>query len=170
MEITMPDNEHSLDDIDFAILDLLQSDSSIANSELAAKVGLSPSACLARTKSLRRRGILRHFTAIVDQEKVGLPVSTFTFVTLSKHSRKAARAFLEKIEKMPQVMECYNVTGQADYLLKIISPDISSYRDFVIDGLIGIQGVKHVETLVVLKTEKHHFSLPLSAETIRRTK
>ena len=106
----------------------------------------------------------------MDQEKVGLPVSTFTFVTLSKHSRKAAQAFLKKIEKMSQIMECYNVTGQADYLLKILSPDISSYRDFVIDGLIGIQGVKHVETLVVLKTEKRHFSLPLGAETMRRTK
>jgi DNA-binding Lrp family transcriptional regulator len=106
----------------------------------------------------------------VDQEKVGLPVSTFTFVTLSKHSRKAAQAFLKKIEKMPQVMECYNVTGQADYLLKIISPEISSYRDFIIDGLIEIQGVKHVETLVVLKTEKRNFSLPLSTPTVRGTK
>ena len=165
----MPNNEHSLDHTDTAILDLLQFDSSIANSELAAKVGLSPSASLARTKSLRRRGVLRRFTAIVDQEKVGLPVSTFTFVTLSKHSRKAAEAFLKKIEKMPQVMECYNVTGQADYLLKIISPDISSYRDFIIDGLIEIQGVEHVETLVVLKTEKCNFSLPLRAPTMRRT-
>jgi Lrp/AsnC family transcriptional regulator len=166
----MPNNKHSLDHTDTAILDLLQLDSSIANSELAAKVGLSPSACLARTKSLRQRGVLGQFTAIVDQEKVGLPVSTFTFVTLSKHSRRAAQAFLKKIEKTPQVMECYNVTGQADYLLKIVSPDISSYRDFVIDGLIGIQGVNHVETLVVLKTEKRNFNLPLSTQTMRRSK
>ncbi len=166
----MSNSEYRLDHTDIAILDLLQLDSSIANSELAAKVGLSPSACLARTKNLRRRGVLGLFTAIVDQEKVGLPVSMFTFVTLSKHSRKAAQAFLKRIEDMPQVMECYNVTGQADYLLKIISPDISSYRDFIIDGLIEIQGVKHVETLVVLKTEKRNFSLPLSRPTVRRTK
>lgn len=157
----MPNNEHLLDQADTAILELLQLDSSIPNSELAKKVGLSPSACLARTKNLRRRGILERFTAILDQGKVGLPVSTFTFVTLSKHSRKAAEAFIKKIEKMPQVIECYNVTGRADYLLKIISPDISSYRDFIIDGLIGIQQVEHVETLVVLKTEKRNFSLPL---------
>ena len=166
----MSNNEHSLDHTDTVILDLLQLDSSIANSELAAKVGLSPSACLARTKSLRQRGVLKQFTAVVDQEKVGLPVSTFTFVTLSKHSRKAAQAFLQKVENMPQVMECYNVTGRADYLLKIISPDISSYRDFVIDGLIGIQGVNHVETLVILKTEKRNFSLPMNPPAVRRTK
>jgi Lrp/AsnC family leucine-responsive transcriptional regulator len=106
----------------------------------------------------------------VDQDKVGLPVSTFTFVTLSKHSRKAAIAFLKKIEKMPEVMECYNMTGQADYLLKIVSPDIARYRDFVMDGLIEIPGVQHVETLVVLKTEKRSFSLPLGTPAARRTK
>jgi Lrp/AsnC family leucine-responsive transcriptional regulator len=166
----MPKTEHALDSTDIAILDLLQFDSNIANSDLAEKVGLSPSACLARTKSLHQRGVLGQFTAVVDQDKVGLPVSTFTFVTLSKHSRKAAIAFLKKIEKMPEVMECYNMTGQADYLLKIVSPDIARYRDFVMDGLIEIPGVQHVETLVVLKTEKRSFSLPLGTPAARRTK
>ena len=166
----MPNDEHPLDSTDVAILDLLQSDSSIANSELASRVGLSPSACLARTKSLRGRGVLVRFAAIVDQEKVGLPVSTFTFVTLSKHSRRAAETFLKRVGEMPQVMECYNVTGRADYLLKIIAPDISSYRDFIIDKLIEIQEVDHVETLVVLKTEKRTFTLSLTAPTAGRTK
>ena len=165
----MPEDQHMLDSTDLAILDLLQTDSSVPNSELAAKVGLSPSACLARTKSLRGRGVLGQFTAIVNQEKVGLPVSTFTFVTLSKHSRQAAEAFLGKIELMPQVMECYNVTGKADYLLKIVASDISHYRDFVIDELIAIPGVEHVETLVVLKTKKRCFSLPFTVRTAGRT-
>jgi Lrp/AsnC family leucine-responsive transcriptional regulator len=159
-----------LDETDAAILDLLQADASIANSDLAAKVGLSPSACLARTKRLRERGVVRDFTALVDQEMVGLPVTTFTFVTLAKHSRKAAETFLKRIAAMPQVMECYNVTGHADYLLKIVAPDISSYRDFVIDGLIGVPGVDHVETLVVLKTEKRQLRLPLNLSSLWRTR
>jgi Lrp/AsnC family leucine-responsive transcriptional regulator len=166
----MANEEFHFDDTDAAILDLLQRDASLANSDLAAKVGLSPSACLARTKRLRQRGVVRGFTALVDQDKVGLPVTTFTFVTLAKHSRKAAETFLKRIAQMPQVMECHHVTGRADYLLKIVAPDISSYRDFVIDGLIGIPGVEHVETLVVLKTEKRQLRLPLSTSPLWRTR
>jgi Lrp/AsnC family transcriptional regulator len=166
----MPNGRYQLDDTDIAILELLQADASVSNSELAARVGLSPSACLARVNRLRERGVIERFTAIVEHEKVGLPVTTFSFVTLSKHSRKAAEAFLQKIMDMSQVTECYNVTGRADYLLKIIAPGISSYRDFVIDGLIGIPGVEHVETLVVMKTEKRSFSLPLSTSSTRRMK
>lgn len=166
----MSNGGYQIDDTDVTILKLLQADSSASNSELAARIGLSPSACLARVNRLRERGVIEGFTAIIEQEKVGLPVTTFSFVTLSKHSRKAADAFLKKIMNMPQVTECYNVTGRADYLLKIIAPGISSYRDFVIDGLIGIPGVEHVETLVVLKTEKRTFSLPLSTSSNRRMK
>jgi Lrp/AsnC family leucine-responsive transcriptional regulator len=166
----MPNEGLLLDETDAAILDLIQTDSSIANSDLAVKVGLSPSACLARSKRLRERGVVRDFTAIVDQEKVGLPVTMFTFVTLAKHSRKAAETFLKSISAIPQVMECYNVTGRADYLLKIVAPEISSYRDFVIDELIEIQGVDHVETLVVLKTEKRQLRLPLNTSSVWRTK
>jgi Lrp/AsnC family leucine-responsive transcriptional regulator len=168
--INMANEELHLDKTDAAILDLLQTDSSLANSDLAAQVGLSPSACLARTKRLRERGVVRDFTALVDQDKVGLPVTTFTFVILAKHSRKAAETFLKRIAQMPQVMECYNVTGRADYLLKIVAPDIASYRDFVIDGLIGIPGVEHVETLVVLKTEKRKLRLPLDLSSLGRAK
>jgi len=166
----MPNGEYQLDNTDIAILELLQADSSASNSDLAVGIGLSPSACLARVNRLRERGVIERFTAIVEQKKVGLPVTTFSFVTLSKHGRKAADTFLKKILDMPQVMECYNVTGRADYLLKIIASGISSYRDFVIDGLIGIPGVEHVETLVVLKTEKRSFSLPLNASNSRRMK
>jgi Lrp/AsnC family transcriptional regulator, leucine-responsive regulatory protein len=159
-----------IDDIDTSILDALQHDSSVANAELATRVGLSPSACLARVKRLRERGIIRQFTAVVDEQSVGLGAVTFTFVTLSKHSRKAAESFLEKIRRIPQVMECYNITGRADYLLKIVAPDISAYRDFVFDALIEIPEVENIETLIVLKTDKRSLNLPLGASSVGRKK
>ncbi len=164
----MSDDQLTLDEVDLAILRLLQADASITNADLAAKVGLSPSACLSRTKRLTERGVIRKFTAVVDEKTVGLGVVVFAFVTLSKHSRSAAESFLERIQKIAQVMECYNVTGRADYLLKIVARDISAYRDFVIDQVIELPEVEHVETLVVLKAEKRSFELPLDQSDIWR--
>jgi len=150
------------------MLRLLQADASITNAELAANVGLSPSACLSRTRRLRERGVIAKFAAVVDERRVGLGIIAFAFVTLSKHSRTAAESFVNRIEKIAQVMECYNVTGRADYLLKIVAPDISTYRDIVIDQVIEIPEVEHVETLVVLKTEKRSFELPLEQSSTWR--
>jgi len=164
----MPDDQLVPDDVDLAMLRLLQADASITNAELAANVGLSPSACLSRTKRLRERGFIEKFTAVVDEKKVGLTVTAFAFVTLAKHSRSAADSFLRQIESIAQVMECYNITGCADYLLKIVALDMSAYRDFVIDQVIEIPEVEHVETLVVLKTEKRSFELPLEQSSIWR--
>ncbi len=149
------------------MLSLLQSDASGTNAELAAKVGLSASACLSRTKRLRESGVIEKVTAVVNESKVGLLVTTFAFATLSKHSRTAAESFVRRIKKIAEVMECYNITGRGDYLLKIVAPDISTYRDFVIDQLIEIPEVEHVETLVVLKTEKRSFDLPLEQSNNR---
>ncbi|MHB1000035.1 MAG: Lrp/AsnC family transcriptional regulator [Armatimonadota bacterium] len=164
----MSDDQLILDEVDLAMLRLLQADASITNAELATKVGLSPSACLSRTKRLLERGVIGKFTAVVDEKKVGMAITVFAFVTLSKHSRSDAESFLKRIEKIAQVMECYNVTGRADYMMKIVAPDIYTYRDFVIDQVIEIPEVEHVETLVVLKTEKRSFELPLDNSSIWR--
>lgn len=151
-----------LDKIDIAILEELQDNARIPNSELAAKVGLSPSACLSRTNKLREMGVIKQFVLAIDRLKVGLSVLTLTFVTLSPHNREMAEAFVEKIKKMDQVLECYHITGSFDFLLKIVAPDISTYRDYIIDELVEIPGVEKVETLVVLKEEKQSFKLPLN--------
>lgn len=156
-------NSSNLDKTDMLILQNIQADAKIANSTLAKRVGLSPSACLARTKRLQEDGIISAYAAMIDATKIGLQVSSFTFVTLSPHNRETANHFVQEIDKIPQILECYNITGNWDYLLKIVSPNISSYRDFVIDKLIAIEGVNHVETLIVLKTEKNTFCLPLDA-------
>ena len=157
----MPDDHLILDEVDIVMLRILQADASITNAELAANVGLSPSACLSRTRRLRERGVIEKITAVVNEKTVGLTITAFAFVTLSKHSRSAAESFLTQIEKIAQVMECYNITGRADYMMKIVAPDISTYRDIVIDQVIVIPEVEHVESLVVLKVEKRSFDLPL---------
>ncbi|TYO95253.1 DNA-binding Lrp family transcriptional regulator [Geothermobacter ehrlichii] len=157
----MPKKNQNPDLADLAILRELQENARIPNSELAPKVGLSTSACLARTNRLRQQGVIKQFATIVDHEKIGLDIIAFTFVTLSPHSEPVAAAFAEQIEKLPQVTESYHVTGDHDYMLKIVARNIPAYREFVVNSLLSIEGVSKVETMMVLKVEKQRFSLPL---------
>lgn len=158
-------NENSgamFDEIDLAILTRLQKDATITNAELAKQVGLSASACLGRSKRLKEAGVIKQFVAILDEQKAGLEVVTYVFVTLSPHDRETTESFLASIREIANVMECYNISGNYDYLLKIISSSINAYRNFVIDTLIDVPGVGKVETTVVLSSEKQSYQLPLA--------
>ena len=159
---TNQQSNQAYDEVDMAILTHLQEDSTITNAQLAKQVGLSPSACLGRTKRLKEAGILKKFIAIVDEQKIGLEVVTFVFVSLTPHDRETTELFLESIRNIPNVMECHNISGVHDYLLKIVAPSINEYRNFVIDTLIEVPGVGKVETSVVLSSEKLSYQLPLS--------
>lgn len=150
-----------LDNHDKAILSVLQRDSSISNLELSKQIGLSPSACLARTKNLREMGVIKQFTTIVDEKKLGMETLAFILVNLSPLNRETANFFVAEINRLPQVLECYTVTGNHDYLLKIVAKDMQSYRDFVIDYLMGIPGVNRVETSIVMQTEKRSLAIPI---------
>jgi len=163
----MSHGETLLDEIDVEILRALQEDGCIANAELANRIGMSQSACLSRTKRLKESGVIRSTVAIVDEESVGLGIAAFAFVTLGRHDRDATETFLQRVEASPKVMECYHVTGTADYMLKIVAPDISSFRDFLMDTLVPTPDVSHIESRVVLKTEKRSFELPLPDHTGR---
>ena len=156
------------DDIDLSILMHLQKDSTITNAELAKQIGLSPSACLGRTKRLKKAGVIKCFTAIIDEQKVGLEVVTFVFVTLNPHDRETTENFLTHIRELANIQECYNISGRYDYLLKIVSPSIDDYRNFVIDTLIEVPGVGKVETSVVLSSEKQTYQLPLKDSRLWR--
>ncbi|MFW8600428.1 Lrp/AsnC family transcriptional regulator [Desulfobacterota bacterium M19] len=163
-------HEPELDHIDLTIITHLQEDATISNAELAKKIDLSPSACLGRCKRLKQSGVIRQFAAIVDERKVGLEVITYVFVSLSPHNRVTTEAFLKSIRRIPDVMECHNISGIHDYLLKIISPSINDYRNFVIDTLIEVPGVGKVETSVVLSTEKLSYQLPLRNKKLPEAK
>lgn len=150
-----------LDKTDKAILKHLQANSRIPNSELANKVKLSASACLKRVNRLWNEGIVKQFAAVINPADIGLEITTLTFVALSPHNRKVAEQFVKRIKATDYILECYHVTGEFDYLLKIVATDISAYRDFIIDELLGVTGVSRLETLVVLKSEKQTFDLPI---------
>jgi len=158
----MNNNSPAFNDTDRDILALLQADASITNAELAKRVGLSPSACLGRVKRLRESGVIKQMTAIVDEKKIGLEVAAFVFISLRPHDRRTTERFLGRIHEIPQVMECHNISGAYDYLLKVVAPSIAGYRNFVIDTLIEVPGVDKVETSVILSTEKCSHSLPLA--------
>ena len=154
----MSDN---LDKTDKLILKELQKDSSISNLELSKRVGLSPSACLGRTKSLVKSGIIKRFATIVDEKKLGMEVTAFVLVNLSPLNRKTIHAFLEKVNNFPQILECYTLTGNNDFLLKIVAKDMDYYRDFIIDSLMQDASISKVETSIVMCTEKRKIAIPI---------
>lgn len=149
------------DNCDKEILDILQNDSSISNIELSKKIGLSASACLSRTKRLKELGVIKQYATIIDEKKIGLEIVAFTFVNLSPHTRNTANDFISKVKETPQILECYNITGSWDYLLKIVSHDIASYRNFIMDSLLEFPGVNKIDTNLVLGTDKQSFYLPI---------
>lgn len=151
----------NLDKTDKLILKELQKDSSISNLELSKRVGLSPSACLGRTKSLVKSGIIKRFATIVDEKKLGMEVTAFVLVNLSPLNRKTIHAFLEKVNNFPQILECYTLTGNNDFLLKIVAKDMDYYRDFIIDSLMQDASISKVETSIVMCTEKRKIAIPI---------
>ena len=152
-----------LDNHDREILRLLQADASISNIDLSRKIRLSPSACLSRTKRLMELGVIRQRVAVIDEKRVGLGITALTFVNLSPHNRAIANEFIARVRELPQILECYNITGQWDYMLKIVAKDIVSYRDFIMDSLLQFPGVSKIDTNLVLGTDKLSYRLPIES-------
>ena len=152
----------SLDAIDRQILENLQNDARMRNVELAEKVGLSPSPCLRRVSNLEETGVIRGYATLVDAEAVGLPVSVFVSVTLEKQIEKALEKFEKEIRARPEVMECYLMTGEADYLLRVVTADLSAYERFLIEHLTRIPGVASIKSSFALKQVAYRTALPIS--------
>ncbi|MFL0195675.1 Lrp/AsnC family transcriptional regulator [Clostridium sp. WILCCON 0269] len=150
-----------LDNTDKAILRELQEDGSISNLDLSKKIGLSPSACLARTKNLVETGTIKKFATIIDEKKLGMEVLAFVLVNITPLNRQTIHLFLEDVNRFPQIQECYTLTGGHDYLLKIIAKDMESYRDFIIDSLMQNTTISSVETSMVMGIEKRTVNVPI---------
>lgn len=150
-----------LDAIDRKILALLQNDARIANVDLADKVGLSPSPCLRRVRDLEESGIIRRYVTLLDPTEVGLPVSVFVSVTLERQVEQALERFEAAILKRPEVMECYLMTGDADYLLRVAIADLAAYERFLIEHLTRVPGVSSIRSSFALKQVKYSTVLPL---------
>ena len=152
----------SLDAIDRQILEDLQNDARMRNVELAEKVGLSPSPCLRRVGNLEETGVIRGYATLVDAEAVGLPVSVFVSVTLEKQIEKALEKFEKEIRARPEGMECYLMTGEADYLLRVVTADLGAYERFLIEHLTRIPGVASIKSSFALKQVAYRTALPIS--------
>ena len=152
----------SLNAIDRQILENLQNDARMRNVELAEKVGLSPSPCLRRVGNLEETGVIRGYATLVDAEAVGLPVSVFVSVTLEKQIEKALEKFEKEIRARPEVMECYLMTGDADYLLRVVTADLGAYERFLIEHLTRIPGVASIKSSFALKQVAYRTALPIS--------
>jgi len=152
----------TLDVIDRRILEVLQDDARVSNVDLAARVGLSPSPCLRRVRDLEERGVVRRYVALLDPAAVGLGVSVFVQVSLERQAEQGLDTFEKRILERPEVLECYLMTGDADYLLRVVVPDVSAFERFLLDHLTRIPGVSSVKSSFALKQVKYRTSLPLA--------
>ena len=165
----MPVSE--LDSIDWKILGILQSDARMPNVELARLVGLSPSPCLHRVRILERAGYISRYVTLLDALRVGLKVSVFIQVTLERQIESALERFETAIRSRPEVMECYLMTGDADYLIRVVVADIQVLEEFILKFLTKLPGVGNIKSSFALKQVKYQTALPLPAahEPSRRT-
>ena len=152
---------HKLDSIDFKTLEILQQEGRISNAELARRINLSQPATHARLKRLEQSGIIQAYTAILNREMLGFGMLCFVHVTLEKHQPDWVNNFHEQVSQMPEVIECYHVTGEYDYLLKVVMRQRRDLEGFLVDKLSRIVGVGRVHTSVVLREVKETSALPL---------
>jgi len=158
----MPD-DITLDATDWRILARLQDEARVTNVELAKAVNLSPSPCLNRVRALEESGIISRYVTLLDPLKVGLTVSVFIQVSLEKQMRNALDTFESSVLARDEVMECYLMTGDADYLLRVVVPDVQSLERFIVDYLAKIPGVASIKSSFALKQVKYKTALPLNA-------
>jgi DNA-binding Lrp family transcriptional regulator len=157
--------ETQLDPTDRRILSVLQDNARISNADLAREVALSPSPCLRRVRELEEQGVIRRYAALLEPQAVGLPVSVFVNVTLERQIESALEVFEAAIVKRPEVMECYLMTGDADYLLRVVVADLSAYERFIVDYLTKVPGVASIKSSFALKQVQYRTALPLGGET-----
>ena len=147
---------------DNKILKRLQNDGRISNSELAEAIGLSPSPCLRRVKTLERQRVISRYVAIVDAKALGFLINAFVNVSLQSQEKTTLESFQSQILDYSEVMECYLMTGDSDYLLRVVVADLSAYERFLMDHLTRLNGVASIKSSFALKQVKYRTALPLS--------
>lgn len=157
----MPEN--ALDELDSRILQALQENARISNVDLANAVGISPSPCWRRVRDLERNGVIDRYVTLVKPAAVGLPVSVFIQVSLEKQVEAALEEFEAAVLARPEVMECYLMTGDADYLLRVVLSDLEAYERFLLDHLTRIPCVASIKSSFSLKQVKYRTALPVGA-------
>jgi Lrp/AsnC family leucine-responsive transcriptional regulator len=150
-----------LDTTDRKILEILQSNAKITNAQLSKDIGLSPAPTLERVKKLETAGIIKSYHAVLDNDRIGLGVSTFVKVSLKGHNKTNIDIFLGAINNIPEVIECHHITGSGDFVLKVISTDIASYQRLMLEKVSDIEVVDGLESMVILSTFKDSKIMPV---------
>ena len=150
-----------LDRTDRTILTELQRDGRLSNRELAEKVHLSESACLRRVRALEDAGVIDRYAALVSQSKVGLPGNVFVSITLNRQEQTDLAAFEEAVKRVPEVMECYLMTGAQDYLVRVVVSDAADFERLHSQHLTRLPGVARVQSSFALRTVRKSAELPV---------
>ncbi len=148
-----------MDDIDRRILRELQYNARITNAELAERVGLSPSPCWNRVRSLEQQGVIEKYITIFNQAQIGLPDTVIIEVTLEHHDDEILRKFAEALEKLPEVVESYLMTGEYDFFIKVAVAGTAGYEAFLREKLYKIPGIRHSRTSFTLRCLKRTYSI-----------
>lgn len=153
---------HRLDARDLQIVRALQDDGRLSNLDLAQRVNLSPSPCLRRVRLLEEAGVIRGYSADVDPRALGLNVTAFIRITLTRHDRDAVARFESRVRDIDEILDCHLLTGEADYLLRVMVPDLDAYEGFVRNRLHAIPGTASITTSLVYGTVKSSRVFPLA--------
>lgn len=152
--------EQKLDQIDLGILKILQENSKITNLELSKRIGLSPAPTLERVKKLETSEVIKSYHAKIDPQKMGLNVKTFVLVSLNWKKTNALEEFLKEVEKINEITECYIITGDGDFLLKVVCKDLPSYEQLLFKTMSRIEQIERLKTFMTLSTVKEKKILP----------
>lgn len=155
--VTHPD----LDDTDLELLKLLQGDGRTTNAELARRVSLSPPSVLHRVRKLEEQGIIHEYAAVLDPEKLGFALTVVAMVSLALHQDQPIDNFRKKATEFPEVLECLHVSGDYDFMLKIVAKDVHDYERFVSERLSAIKGIGKIHSCFVLAVNKRTTALPI---------
>jgi DNA-binding Lrp family transcriptional regulator len=146
---------------DIRILRALQGDGRLTNQELAARVGMSTSPCWRRVRRLEETGVIRGYQAVLDRRSLGLGVLAFVRVLIDSHSESESRRFEDEVQELENVIACYAIAGESDFLLQVVAADLDSYADFAMTVIRRLPRIKEMHTMFVLKEIKPLAALPL---------
>ncbi|HET9105993.1 MAG TPA: Lrp/AsnC family transcriptional regulator [Steroidobacteraceae bacterium] len=154
----------NLDSTDIAILNHLQENARITNVELARQINLTASPCLNRVRALEQSAVIRKHVTLLDTERLGLRLNVFIQVSLEKQREETLRRFEEAIALRPEVMECYLMTGDSDYLVRVLVRDTQDLEAFILNSLTKVPGVSNIRSSIALKQVRYKTAVPLPAE------
>jgi Lrp/AsnC family leucine-responsive transcriptional regulator len=154
--------KNQLDEVDLQILASLQKDGRITNADLAKAVNLSPPSVLQRVRALEKAGLIRGYHALLDHERLGLRITAMVMITLALHQDMAIERFRRAVMDIPEILECHHVSGDFDFLLKVVVRDMRSYEQFVREKLSKIKGLGQIRTSFVLGTTKYSTEIQMS--------